>query len=74
MVMWSLLSITMEEGRGSIPRDSCSLQTASDRKLYLNIAFNQLYFSFPVIYTHMALKTRKESHKESLVVGTVLSY
>lgn len=52
--MQSLLSITVEEGRGAVPRASCSLQTASDRKLDLNIAVNQLYFSFLVVYTHVA--------------------
>lgn len=69
--MQSLLSNTVEEGRGSVPRASCSQQTASDRRLDLNIAVNQLYFSFVVFYTHVALK---KIHKESSVVGMVLSY
>lgn len=62
-VMQSLLSITTHQGRGSIPMASCLLQTASDRKLYQNIAVNQLYFFFPVIYTHMALNFKKNNLK-----------
>lgn len=71
--MQSLLSITVEESRASIPKVHCSTQTSSDRILDLNIAFYQLYLSFLAINTRgfETNITKKNLHKESLVVGTL---